>query len=96
MVVPISNEAGLPISPLTANTALDISYYQGVRELYFGDIQIVLDMFVRFFNGNAPTAFFLPGPLFPSLLQLFDYGPDNTLPQATAFLLLSLALVGGS
>ena len=95
MVVPIPNEAGLPISPLTANTALDMEYYQWARELYFGESQIVIDTFASFFMGNESIAFFLPGPLYPSLLHVFDYGPGNTLPLSSAFLLLSAALAAG-
>ena len=92
MVVPIPNEAGLPISPLTANTALDLGYYQSARELYFGKSQLVFDMFISFFTGTESVAFFLPGPLYPGLLHVFNYGPGNTLPLSVVFLLLSMGL----
>ncbi|MDA1101391.1 MAG: hypothetical protein O2967_20695 [Proteobacteria bacterium] len=96
MVVPIPNESGLAISPLTANTALDLGYYQWAREMYFGETQVVIDAYIRFFTGNeAGYKFFLPGPLFPSLLHVFDYGPGNTLPLSMIYLLLSGGLVAG-
>jgi hypothetical protein len=93
MIIPIPNESGLPISPLTANTALDLSYYQWARGMYFGETQLAIDTFVRFFTGHEKIAFFLPGPLYPGLLHVFDYGPENTLPLSGIYLLLSMGLV---
>lgn len=95
MVVPIPNESGLPISSLTANTALDLAYYQWAREMYFGNTQFVIDAYARFFTGNDTSQFFLPGPLYPILLHIFDYGPGNALPLSTIYLLLSVGLVIG-
>ncbi len=93
MLVPVPNESGLPISPLTANTALDLGYYQWARGMYFGDTQVVIDVVSRFLAGREPVSFFLPGPLYPSLLHIFDYGPKNTLPLSSFYLLLSAGLV---
>jgi hypothetical protein len=95
MFVPIPNESGLPISPLTANTALDLGHYLRAREYYFDESLSVLLPFIKFFGGGGTSQYFLPGPVFPSLLQIFDYGPGNTLPLSTAFLLLSVGLVAG-
>jgi len=95
MVVPIPNESGLPISPLTANTALDLSYYQWAREMYLYNSQFVIDAYARFFTGNEASQFFLPGPLYPILLHIFDYGPGNPLPLSIIYLLLSVGLVVG-
>ena len=95
MVLPIPNEAGLPISPLTANTALDLGYYLRARDMYFGETQIIIEHFGRFFAGNVSGNFILSGPLFPSLLHVFDYGQDNTLPLSAIYLLLSSGLVAG-
>jgi hypothetical protein len=93
IIIPIPNEAGLPISPLTANTALDLNYYQWARGMYFGEIQLAIDTFVQFYMGHGKIAFFLPGPLYPGLLHVFDYGPENTLPLSGIYLLLSMGLV---
>jgi hypothetical protein len=93
MIIPIPNESGLPISPLTANTALDLTYYQWARTMYFGETQLATDTFLRFFTGHEKIAFFLPGPLYPGLLHVFDYGPENTLPLSGIYLLLSMGLV---
>jgi hypothetical protein len=49
-------------------------------------------MFVSFFTGTETVAFFLPGPLYPGLLHVFNYGPGNTLPLSVVFLLLSIGL----
>jgi hypothetical protein len=93
MVVPIPNEVGLPISPLTANTALDLGYYLWARDIYFGEPQVIIEQFRRFFAGSLSENFALTGPLFPSLLHVFDYGQDKTLPLSAIYLLLSLGLV---
>lgn len=99
MIVPIPNEKGLLISPLTANTALDLSYYQWVRTLYFGESGLLMELglFIEYFGrlatGNVTGKLFLPGPMFPGLLHLFDYGPDNSLPLSAVYLLLSVVLV---
>lgn len=93
LLVPIPNESGLPISPLTANTALDLGYYQWARGLYFGETQVLIDAIYRLVLNEGPISFFLPGPLYPSLLQVFDYGPANTMPLASVYLLLSVGLI---
>jgi len=93
MVLPIPNEKGLPISPLTANTALDLQYYQWFRNWYFGDHSFLIErLFPDFahFQGAKP---FFPGPLYPAFLHVFDYGPDNSLPLSILFLILSITLV---
>jgi hypothetical protein len=92
MVLPIPNEKGLPISPLTANTALDLQYYQWIRNWYFSDHSFLLERFYHEFAHSQGAKFFLPGPLYPAFLHVFDYGPDNALPLSTLYLILSIAL----
>lgn len=93
MIVPIPNEMGQPISPLTANTALDLGYYQWARNTLFHEPRTIIDNFEQIFAGGVVGGFFFPGPLFPSILELFDYGSDNTLSLAAVYLLLSVLLV---
>jgi len=93
MAIPVPNEQGLPISPLTANTAIDLGYYIWARDIFFRKPQVVLDYFQSLIAGNANSGFFLPGPIFPSLLELFNYGPDNTITLSAVYLCLSAVLV---
>ena len=92
MVVSIPNGAGQPVSPLMAKTSLDVGFYQWVRDLYFGNSQNIIELYERFFAGNLGGDFFLAGPLFPSLLHIFDYGQANSLPLAAVYLLVSAGL----
>jgi hypothetical protein len=91
MIVPIPNELSLPVSPLWAN-ALDIDFYQGARAFYLADPGLVLDFFLQSSSGGNARRFPLPGPVFPLLLHLFDYGPENPLPLSAAYLLVSCLL----
>jgi hypothetical protein len=93
MAVPIPNEQGLPVSPLTANSAIDLGYYLWARDTLFGESQVVIEYFRRIISGDLSGNYFLPGPIFPGLLQLFDYGPDHTIALSSLYLILSIILV---
>lgn len=99
MVVPIPNEALQPISPLHANSAIDLPFYQTSRAIYgewiarFADApwsewRSILGALLNYIQSN-----FIAGPLMAGLLALFDYDAHNTLPLATVYLMMSCALV---
>lgn len=99
MVVPIPNEALQPISPLHANSAIDLPFYQASRVIYgewiarfadspWSEWRSILGALLNYIQSN-----FIAGPLMAGLLALFDYGAGNTLPLATLYLVTSCALV---
>lgn len=92
MVAPVPNEIGLLVSPLMAN-ALDIDYYQTAREIYIGNPELILQFFLQTLTGADLGRVFLPGPVFPMLLHLFSYGPENSLPLSGLYLVVSCGLV---
>lgn len=97
---PLPNEVGAPVSPLHANSQIDLAFYQATRLFYGGWIDIfaaaplaewprLLGVVV---NHLSPENYFGP-PFMAAMLSLFDYGAHNTLPLAIFFLLLSAAVV---
>lgn len=96
---PLSNEVGAPVSPLHANSQIDLAFYQATRIFYGGWIEIFaaapLADWPRLIgvvsNHLSPENYFGP-PFMAAMLSLFDYGPHNTLPLAVFFLLLSCAV----
>jgi hypothetical protein len=91
MILPIPNELGLPVSPLWAN-ALDIDYYQSARMLYFVDPDFSLASLLQAFSSEKPWSLSMPGPVFPFMLHLFEYGAGNTLWLSSVYLLVSCLL----
>ena len=98
IAVPIPNEALQPISPLHANSAIDLPFYQTSRAIYGAWIErfaaapwnewgTILGALLDHIQSN-----FLAGPLMAGLLALFDYTAANTLPLATVYLAMSCAL----
>jgi hypothetical protein len=98
MLIPVPNEALQPISPLHANSAIDLPFYLNSRDIYgewlarfaaapwreWGQIaQALLD----YMRTN-----FVAAPLMAGLLALFDYRAGNTLPLAVVYLLMSCGL----
>lgn len=98
MVSPIPNEALQPISPLHANSAIDLPFYQTSRTIYgewiarfaeapWSEWGTILGALLDYIQSN-----FIAGPLMAGLLALFDYGSANTLPLATVYLAMSCVL----
>ncbi len=98
MIAPIPNEALQPISPLHANSAIDLPFYLYSREIY----GIWVERFAATPVSGWGTLFrellaymrsnFIAGPLMAGLLALFDYRAGNTLPLAIAYLATSCVL----
>lgn len=96
MVYPILNELGVGVSPLKAYSAIDLSFYFDSLRYYvvaidwlggsaeWSEVITALDSGIHSFSS---------APLFPVILFLSGYGPEQALPLATLFLLLSLGLV---
>jgi len=99
MWVPIPNEARQPISPLHANSAIDLAFYQMSRAIYgewidrftaapWAEWGVLFTALLTFMKAN-----FISGPFMAGLLELFDYDASNTLPLATLYLALSSLVV---
>lgn len=99
MIVPIPNEARAPISPLHANSAIDLTFYQNSRAFYATWLDrfaaAPLDQWwglIKAFWLHASSSF-ISGPLMSGLLAVFDYSQQNPLPLAAIYLLISCAIV---
>ena len=95
---PLINEQGAPVSPLLANSGIDLAHYQALRTLYFGDAGAAFAALGGMFAGQSAQTWgqaMFAGPLFPLLLEVFDFGPGSTLPLATFYLALGCALTVG-
>ena len=88
---PIANEQGALISPMLADYGIDLAHYQGMRAIYFGAPGSADALFQHRSAAEWGQAMFA-GPLLPLLLEVFDYGPGNSLPLATFYLALGCAL----
>lgn len=99
MLVPIPNEQGLPVSPLLANSVIDLDFYQASRGLYGLWIdQLTAAPVAAWYSISRETlelggSALLAPPLFAGVLAVFDYGAHNTLPLAFAYLILSCGVV---
>jgi len=92
---PIANEQGDLISPLIASSGIDLSHYQNMRALYFGDPDVAMATLGAVFAGQSAALWgqaMFSGPLFPLLLELFEFGPGSTLPLACFYLAIGCAL----
>lgn len=95
---PLTNEQGGPVSPLLASSSIDLAHYQGMRALYFGDSEAAMAALGAVFAGQSAVAWgqaMFSGPLFPLLLEIFDFGPRSTLPLASLYLAIGCALAAG-
>ncbi len=107
-ITPLTNQHGLPVSPLDMQEDTDMHFFLLSAERYFGeDRPAILEVFKRYYQGADVSAeddlpgsilsgrqqYYLAPPFFPTLLHIFDYGPGNTLPLALLFLLVSCLLV---
>jgi len=83
--VPVLNETGNRVSPATIQTSVDIHFYQASAEILFERPDEIFQLLVDTYSweGTSPA---LGPPLFPALLKVFSYGPDNTWPLALLYL----------
>jgi hypothetical protein len=92
---PLSNEQGMAVSPMLASSSIDLAHYQRMRELYFGDPEAAMAALGAVFAGQSAAVWgqaMFSGPLFPLLLELFDFGPGSTLPLSSLYLAIGCAL----
>ena len=94
IIRPISNERGLPVSPLHTQGYFDFQFYLDSLERYHGPWTELIEQFVRFYQSpfDAPVIPLISGPVFPLLMDIFNYGPGNFLPLAVFYLLISVGL----
>ncbi len=100
IIHPVPNEVGAPVSPLHANSQIDLAFYQATRLFYGGWIERFAStplsdwpaLAAVLLQHLSPANYFGP-PFMAGMLSLFDYGAHNTLPLAAVFLLLSCAVV---
>ena len=88
---PVANEQGALISPMLGEYGVDLAHYQNMREIYFGAPGSADVLFQGRSAAEWGQAMFA-GPLLPLLLEVFDYGPGNSLPLAGFYLALACAL----
>lgn len=90
-VHPITDEHGDQVSPVHYS-GTDLSYYQSYRRnLYFPEGG--QEQRWEFIRGQLTHHTMLAPPLYPVLLQIFDYRPGNTLPMAIFFLAIGVVTV---
>lgn len=94
-LTPLANEQGTLVSPLLANSGIDLAHYQAMRALYFGDPDAALAAVGALLNGQSALTWgqaMFAGPVLPFLLEAFDYAPGRALPLALAYLALGCGL----
>ena len=94
IVRPISNERGLPVSPLHTQGYFDFQFYLKSLERYQGSWAELAQQFVQFYQSpfDAPVIPLISGPVFPLVMDVFSYGSGNYLPLAVFYLLISVGL----
>lgn len=94
LIWPISNERGMPVSPLHNQSYFDFQFYLDSLTRYQGSWGEVAQQFVRFYQSpfDAPVIPLISGPVFPVVMGVFQYGPGNFLPLAVFYLLVSIGL----
>lgn len=92
---PLTNGQGGPISPLIADSGIDLAHYQHMRALYFGEPGAAWAAIGSLLDGRSLTEWgqaMFSGPLLPFLLETFDYRPGHSLPLAALYLAIGCAL----
>jgi len=92
---PIPNERMLPVSPLFGQSYLDFEFYLRSMDRYqSASLSEILQDFVAFYQLPFADQFghIISGPVFPFLIGIFEYSPDNTLPLALFFLVFNTAI----
>lgn len=81
-----------PVSALSYQTGVDLQFYLDFIKILKYDessLNIFVSVYESIISGNTVSTRF-PGPLFPSLLWLFDYNPDNTFPLSIFILIVEI------
>jgi len=93
LAFPLINENNNQISGAIYQQDMDIGFYGRTSEVLFSyrDVSETFQQFVDFYISDItePVGIIAPGPVFPAMLQLFDYRPGNTLPLSIFFVVLS-------
>ena len=92
---PISNERGLPVSPLHNQSYYDFQFYLDSLARYSGSFFEIVQDFLQFYQAPFVAPVVIPlisGPVFPLVLDVFSYGPGNFMPLAVFYLLISIGL----
>ena len=95
MIHPIPNERLMPVSPLFGQSYLDFEFYLRSMDRYRSvSLSEILQDFIAFYQLPFADQFghIISGPIFPFLIGVFNYSPDNTLPLALFFLVFNLAI----
>jgi hypothetical protein len=94
LIWPISNERGLPVSPLHSQSYLDFKFYLDSLARYSGSWLDITQEFLQLYQAPfvAPVTQLISGPVFPLVMRLFQYGPGNLLPLAVFYLVVSIGL----
>jgi hypothetical protein len=94
LIWPISNERGLPVSPLHNQSYFDFQFYLESLARYSGSLLEITQEFLQFYQAPfvGPVTQLISGPVFPLVMRLFQYGPGNFIPLAVFFLLISVGL----
>ena len=94
LIWPISNERGLPVSPLHGQAYFDFQFYLDSLARYSESWLNIAQEFLQFFQAPfvAPATQLISGPVFPFVMRLFQYGPGNLLPLAVFYLVVSIGL----
>ncbi len=92
-VNPITNEIGMPVSPLVQQPWIEFQFYHRSLETYQTlSAREISGLFVAFFGPDGEATHVIGGPVFPFLIGIFDYVEGNTLPLASFYLALSILL----
>lgn len=94
--LPLANESGLLVSPSVHQVGIDFSFFRASAEMLISlSPSEIFFLFVEYYERplEGQIGNIIAGPVFPSLLILFDYGDGSPLPLAIFFLVLSLVLV---
>lgn len=92
---PLTNELGMPVSPTRLQPWIEFEFYRRSLEMYrtmsAGEL---VGLFTDYYDGTSPygDVHLIGGPVFPFLMAVFDYRDGNTVPLASFYLLLSVAL----
>jgi len=94
---PITNENNHRISGAIYQKDMDIGFCGRSSESYFSANQFsgLIQKYFDFYGTSMfePIGIIAPGPVYPTLLKLFDYQPGNTLPLSLFFVAISVGFL---
>lgn len=97
IISPLASEGNFPVSPLAIALGLDYSFYSQSLEMYVRmGVWGLLQEFISFYQRpvDAYLGPLVAGPVFPTLILLFDYREGNSLPLSLFYLAISMGLLG--